>query len=84
MDFHHGEREFLVANRALIMVEGLERYVGLTEADSFEYPELSLRNETGSLDSSGRNRFDELHRKHETERQVYVRGAKFSNVFKKP
>jgi hypothetical protein len=85
MDFQNGEREFLTANRAIKVDEdGIERYVGLTDAESVDYLALSRRNDTGGLAGADQVRYAALHDKHETARQVYARGEKSLHPSQKP
>ena len=85
MDFQNGEREFLTANRAVkVDDDGIERYVGLTEDESVAYLRLSRANDAGGLGETDAARYAALHEKHETARQVYVRGEKSLHAFQKP
>jgi hypothetical protein len=85
MDFRNGEREFLVANRAVrIDEDGIERYVGLTETESVDYLMLSRANDAGGLGGDDKEKYLHLHSKHEPERQAYVKGEKSLNAFQKP
>jgi hypothetical protein len=85
MDFKNGEREFLTANRAVkVDDDGIERYVGLNTEESVEYLALSRANDAGVLGEAAKVRYDQLHEKHETARQVYARGEKSLHPFQKP
>ena len=85
MNLESDERAFLIANRAIrIEDDGIERYVGLTEQESIAFLTLSRANEAGGLSDSDRTRYEELHAKHEAERQVFARGEKSFQAFQKP